>query len=173
VDDKQLVGDRNNRKETIISSACTILCPIIDYAKVLDAIESSTVSGEWQLEGMRDKWARVTAVHSGKQIVFSALIRLQPRDKFSRLVLSMHDFFRTVKTDILSNQDYVLSRIANVEMMIGVVADPEFTIEDSRLDTLWKIAECVDAVVFNGNAILDAHGKRILDNSGHFDVVVN
>ena len=77
-----------------------------------------------------------------------------------------------VETDMVSNKDYVLSRIADVEMMIGVVADPAFAKEDSRLDIVWKIAECMDAVIFNGDAILDLQGQRILDVKGNFDIVV-
>jgi hypothetical protein len=57
-------------------------------------------------------------------------------------------------------------------MMIGVVADPEFSENDSRLDILWHIAECMDALIFNGDAILDSQGQRILDHTGNFDVVV-
>jgi hypothetical protein len=73
---------------------------------------------------------------------------------------------------MVSNQNYVLSRIADVEMMIGVVADPKFAKADSRLDILWKIADCMDAVIFNGDAILDLQGQRILDHKGEFDVIV-
>jgi hypothetical protein len=152
-------------------SACTILCPTIDYGKVLDAIKSAT-EGELSLEGTRDKWNRITVAHSGKQITFSGLVRLQPQDKFSKLVLSMYSFFNMVETDVVSNKDYVLSRIADVEMMIGVVADPKFAKADSRLDILWKIADCMDAVIFNGDAILDLQGQRILDHKGEFDVIV-
>jgi hypothetical protein len=154
-----------------MTSACTILCPTIDYGKVLDAIESAT-EGELSLEGIRDKWIRITIVHSGKQITFSGLVQLRPQDKFSKLVLSMYSFFNMVETDVVSNKDYVLSRIADAEMMIGVVADPEFAKEDSRLDILWRIAECMDAVIFNGDAILDLLGQRILDQNGNFDVVI-
>jgi hypothetical protein len=154
-----------------MTSACTILCPTIDYGKVLDAIESAT-EGELSLEGARDKWTRITVAHSGKQIAFSGLVRRRPQDKFSKIVLSMYNFFNMVETDLVSNRDYALSRIADVEMMIGVVADPEFAMEDSRLDILWKIAECMDAVIFNGDALLDLHGQRILDQNGDFDVVV-
>lgn len=154
-----------------MTSACTILCPTIDYGKVLDAIESAT-DGGLSLEGTKDKWTRIIVAHSGKQITFSGLVQLQPQDKFSRLVLSMHSFFRMVETDMVPNQDYVLSRIADAEMLIGVVADPEFVMGDSRLDILWKIAECMDSVIFNGDAILNLHGQRILDHHGDFDVVV-
>jgi hypothetical protein len=154
-----------------MTSACTILCPTIDYSKVLDAIESAT-EGELSLEGTRGKWTRITVAHSGKQIFFSGLVQLQPQDKFSKLVLSMYSFFNMVETDMVSNKDYVLSRIADVEMMIGVVADPAFAKEDSRLDIVWKIAECMDAVIFNGDAILDLQGQRILDVKGNFDIVV-
>jgi hypothetical protein len=154
-----------------MTSACTILCPTIDYGKVLDAIQSSTV-GEVSLQGTRENWTRISAVDSGREIRFSGLVQVQPGDKFSRTVLSMHNYFRTVTTDVVSNQRYVLSRIANVQMMIGVVADPKFAKEDRRFDILWRIAECMDALVFNGNAILDLQGQRILDHERKVDVVV-
>jgi hypothetical protein len=154
-----------------MTSACTILCPTNDFGAVLDAIQSAT-AWELSLEGTRDYWTRITVVYTGKQITFSGLVQVQPGDKFSRTVLSMHNYFRTVKTDVASNQGYVLRRIANVQMMIGVVADPEFSEDDSRFNILWHIAECMDALVFNGEAILDLQGQRILDQDGKFDVVV-
>jgi hypothetical protein len=111
-------------------------------------------------------------VLSGKRLTLSSLIQDQPGDKFSRLVLSMHNYFRSVETDAMSNKSRVLTRIENLEMMIGVVAEPEFVEDDSRFRILWRIAECMDALIFNGNAILDLHGQRILDRDGRFDVVV-
>jgi hypothetical protein len=154
-----------------MTSACTILCPTIDFGKVSDAIRSAT-AGELSIEGTRESWTRITVVRSGKQITFSGLVQLQPGDKFARTVLSMHNYFFEVKTDLESNQKFVLNRIANVEMMIGVVADPEFADDDGRLDILWRIAECMDALIFNGDAILDLQGQQILDQNGKFDVVV-
>jgi hypothetical protein len=154
-----------------MTSACTILCPTIDYGKALDAMQAATL-GELSLEGTRESWTRITVVHFGKQIAFSGLVQVQPGDKFSRVMLSMHNYFHTVKTDVVSNQRYVLSRIASVQMMIGVVADPEFAEDDSRWDILWRIAERMGALIFNGDAILDLQGQRILDHDGKFDVVV-
>jgi hypothetical protein len=154
-----------------MTSACTILCPAINYAKVLEAIRL-TSDGEISLDGTNEKWGRITVMLPSKQVTLTSLVREMPGDKFSKLVLSMHNFFRTIETPAASNKRYVLSRIADVQMMIGVVAEPQFLEDDSRFDILWGVAEWNSALIFNGEAILDLQGRRILDCNGEFDVLV-
>ena len=82
----------------------------------------------------------------------------------------MHNFFRTIETSAVSNKNFVLSRVENAKMMIGVVAEPEFLESDPRLDCLWKIAEKLDAVIFNGQAMLNLEGENIIMKDGQHDI---
>ena len=154
-----------------MASACTILCPTTAYSNVLDAIRISW-PGEVSIDGKADTWTRVTLIYLGKCLTLSSLVQEQPGDKFSKLILSMHNFFCTVETAAASNQSNVLAHIANAKMLIGIVAEPDFVEDDDRLDSLWTIAESVNGLIFNGDSMLDLRGQRILSRNGDYDVVV-
>lgn len=154
-----------------MSSAVTLLCPKRASCKALDAIRESC-NADIDLEGSEDAWERVTLRFQSGTMVLTSLVRQVPGDKFSKLVLSMHNFFRTVDTDAERNKRYVMRRVENVEMIIGVVAEPEFSETDARLDCMWKIAEQVDAIVFNGDSMLNLAGERIISRSGEHDVLL-
>lgn len=154
-----------------MSSAVALLCPKRAYSKALDAMRESC-NADIGLEGSEEAWERVTLRFPSGTMVLTSLVRQVPGDKFSKLVLSMHNFFRTVKTDAECNKNYVLARIENVEMMIGVVAEPELSDTDARLDCLWRLAEQIDAVIFNGDSMLNLAGERIISRSGEHDVLL-
>ena len=154
-----------------MTTTFTILCPEINYGCTLDVIDAAMESNV-VIEGTRQKWSRIALTLSGRHLALSSLVREQAGDKFSKLVLSLHTFFRTIPTDAVSNRSFLLSRIENVKMMIGVVDNPEFTETDDRLETLWHISESMNALIFNGDAALNLQGQRILDHAGKFDVVV-
>jgi hypothetical protein len=145
------------------------VCPEKGYGKVLDAVRSFQAVNV-TLEGNEESWDRLVLVVPAGTIVLTSLVRHAPGDKFSKLVLSMHNFFRTIETSAESNKNFVLSRVENAKMMLGVVADPSFSEGDTRLDYLWRIAEELDAVIFNGQAMLNLEGKRIIAKDGQHDV---
>jgi hypothetical protein len=105
-------------------------------------------------------------------MLLTSLVQHEPGDRFSTLVLGMYNFFRTIDTDAQGNKRYVLDRVGNAELMIGVVADPECSETDPRLDCLWAVTEALDAVVFNGDAMLNLEGNRILSRNGEHDVLM-
>lgn len=124
------------------------------------------------LDGIEENWDRLILRFSEGEMFLTSLVRRIPGDSFSKLVLSMHNFFRMAETDATSNKNFVLGRIQNAKMMIGVVADPEFSEMDERLDCLWRIAEQLDAVIFNGDAMLNLQGQRIMTEIGDHDILI-
>lgn len=154
-----------------MASAATVVCSEIAYSKIVGASHSCHPM-HITLEGDAETWSRMILSFADGELVLTSLVRRAPGDKFSKLVLSMHNLFRTANTDAVANKTFVLKRIENATMMIGVVATPEFSDVDSRLDCLWRIAEEVDAVVFNGEAILNLRGQRIMSRNGEHDLVM-
>jgi hypothetical protein len=124
------------------------------------------------LEGSEPEWQRITLHFPEGSMTLTSLIRHEPGDKFSKLVLSMHNFFQTVDTHEEANKREVLRRVETAQMMIGVVTDPELSETDARLDCLWRLAEAVDGVLFNGDAMLNLQGERILSRSGEHDILM-
>src|SRR5688572_11162878 len=125
-----------------MASALTIMSSETAHQKALDALRSCGV--EIHVEGPEPEWERIALQFPEGTMTLSSLIRHRPGDKFSKLVLSMHNFFRTVDTDAEANKREVLRRVETVKMMIGVVAVPAFSESDSRLGCLWRVVEAVD-----------------------------
>lgn len=152
-------------------SSLTVVCPEKDYRKVFVAVRSFPAA-QVTLEGNEELWDRIVLGFPTGTMVLASMVRHMPGDRFSKLALSMHNFFCRVKTSAVSNKNFVLSRVENAKMMIGVVAEPEFSESDTRLDSLWRIAEELDAVIFNGQAMLNLEGERIIAKDGQHDVEV-
>jgi hypothetical protein len=152
-----------------MSFACTLVSPIRGYAEALEAIRGSNL-GELAIQGDLRTWKRIEIQILGGVLAFTSLVRKKPGDKFSKLTLSMHSFFRNVETDATGSKEFVLKRIADAEMFIGVVAND--LREEGSLDCIWAVAECLNAIVFSGEAMLNARGERLLDQTGMSDVTV-
>jgi hypothetical protein len=74
--------------------------------------------------------------------------------------------------DSIANKNLVLNRIAEAEMLIGIIVDPEFREEDKHFACIWSLAERLNAVVFSGEAMLNAQGARLLNQAGETDVLL-
>ncbi len=151
-----------------MSSACTLLCPSKDYAAALDAVETHLKAAH--LDGSRSHWASACLEFPSSTLTFNTLVRLEPGDEFSKLVFSLNNFFEKIATSANANKQVVLHRISKVGMFIGIVGEPQFAEDEGHFDSIWSAAEKLDALVFTGEAILNAKGEKLLDQSGAFDV---
>ncbi len=84
----------------------------------------------------------------------------------------MHNFFRQIETPAVANRSFVLNRVADAEMLIGVIVEPEFREEDKHFDCVWSLAERLNAIVFSGQAMLNAQGAGLLTQTGETDIVL-
>lgn len=153
-----------------MASKLCIVCSEAVYTDVLAAVHRLPVN-EFDFSGNEKQWKSIALTFPVGSIRLTSMTRVLPGDRFSKLILSMHNFFRAVETDAVSKKTAVLSRVALAKMLIGVVAEPEFVQDDKRLEYLWTIAEEIDARLFNGHAMLDSHGRRILSKDGEYDVL--
>ena len=154
---------------------CTVICPSRGFADTIAALERTCRLGDvmkYVVDGEATDWERIVVNAAGDGLTLTSMIRTEPGDKFSRLVLSMDNFFRTVRVRAASNHQYAMSRIQHAELMIGVVAKPDFRDDDPRQEALHAIAETLDAVIFDGTSLLTPRGERILSKDGSYDTIV-
>jgi len=78
-------------------------------------------------------------------------------DRFSKIVLGMSTFFGNLASDELQ------SRLASTELFIGVVIDP--SIDDNTELMMMNTAEHLDALIFNGESLLDSRGDVLATGS--------
>jgi len=115
-------------------------------------------------------WSTIQIKTPAASLTLNREIQHEPGDRFSRMVLGMHNYFRVVKTPMEATQSDVLSRVANMAMAIGVVAEPELVEEAHHHDCIFGIAAALNAIIWTGNAVINADGKMILDADGNSDV---
>src|ERR1019366_6890352 len=95
-----------------------------------------------------------------------------PQGAFNRVTLGTCTFFRHVRVRPKEIRECLLSRISATQMLIGCVATPAFSAELGHYHLVFGIARAMDGMIFDGQGMLDADGRLILDRSGRHDVSV-
>jgi hypothetical protein len=132
--------------------------------------KASPTHGRSDLAGAEEKWEQIVISTTEGKIIFNSRQRKRPGDDFSRMILGAHNYFRNIKTRKVKQRQRILDLLGGCEMAIGVVADPEFTETDSRLDLVFAIVRRLDAMIFNGSGMIDKDGAMILDSDGSSEV---
>jgi hypothetical protein len=82
------------------------------------------------------------------------------------MILGAHNYFRQIETENAGTQKNLADFILGCQSAVGIVAEPEFSGEDERLDIVFEIAERLDGVIFNGADMIDKKGRLILGGDG-------
>lgn len=150
---------------------CTILCPIDEPKQVIDALRDLVQEDAViRMTGKDSEWTKIKIKTESASLTLNRLVRDKAGDSFSKMVLGMHNYFRQIKTKAKSTQKDVLSRVENMAMAIGVVAEPEFVAEERHYDYIFGVAAALDAIIWTGNGVINADGKLILDEDGDSEV---
>lgn len=144
-----------------MNNACTLICPEKACDAALDALGEAILS-KIEVAGNRVGWTTLKVTFPTSTLTFTSMVRIKPGDQFSKLVLSMHNFFNVIDSDDEKRKKLVLEAIANTKMFIGVVADPELSDVEGHVNCLFALARKPNALIFTGEAIQDSDGRRLL-----------
>jgi hypothetical protein len=97
------------------------------------------------------------------------MLKVQPGDQFSKIILGAANFFRRIKTDAVTNQNYIKAFVFDTKILIGVVAEPELVEAAGHYDLVFEVAERCDGLIFNGSGMVDPSGNLILGKDGDYD----
>lgn len=86
---------------------------------------------------------------------------VEPGDPFARLVGMTYTFFESQKAIDSESRQRILTHLRGTETAIGVVADPSLEAIDRAEAVLLFIANELQAMIFNGQEMLDSLGARI------------
>ena len=80
------------------------------------------------------------------------------------LVPMFFEFPGTMVIEVFSSKKKpkLLDSILACQWLVGVVADPEFSEEDERLDIIFAVVELLNWLIFNGSEMISSDGKPIL-----------
>jgi hypothetical protein len=150
---------------------CTILCPADEPGRVLSAVEDLIGDrGTIAVEGDVSDWSAVTVEAEGASLTLNRLVFGESGDKFARMQAGMWSFFDRVETPHAAIKADVLEKVEQFALAIGVVAEPGFDEEAGHFDCLFGLTAELDAIIWNGNGVLDAEGSMILDADGESEV---
>jgi hypothetical protein len=122
------------------------------------------------IDGEVGSWSSVTVQHGDASLTLNRLVFTSPGDEFSKMQRGMWVYFDGVETAHTSIKPDLLERIESFALAIGVVAEPGFVEDSGHFDCIFGLAEALDAVIWNGNGILNAEGSMILDGEGNSEV---
>lgn len=139
--------------------ACSIFSNTRDYSNILRAFHQYPRE-MLKLTGSESSWQSIKLEFSDSTLEFTALVRSAPGDQFSKIVLGMYNFVRHCDGSE-EQKARIASGIARTEMILGVVAKPEFL--EPHFEHVFNAARSIDGLIFNGSAILNASGDTLLE----------
>ncbi len=108
-----------------MSDHCTIFCLDNNFEQFASLLKNHKGSIEVVED---DKTLReIIVTDNAYQLILSILFRKEPGDKFSKLILSTHNYFRNIETNAAEQKKLVLDQISNTQAIIGVVGEPTFS----------------------------------------------
>ncbi len=141
---------------------CTVISPRkIDLEKLIEHFREAGVSTE-----NRSQSDFVFLSMDAGTLKLSFMNRTVPQDRFSRMSLGMHDYFRRISGADVVGQRTALHSIASARSAIGVAVEPGFD-SDGKLEAcVFAVAKEVAGCIFNGSDLIDREGRVVLASDG-------
>ena len=138
-----------------MTESCTIYCKLLNLDEIARLLHShfpssSAIAGD-----------SMTVHGSAGSLRLTKKIFRERGDDFCRLLLSSCAF-----VEGMSNADAVVkkrlaSHVESCELVLGVVAESGFDVDERYHSVVFAIAKALDGVIFNGQEMLDANGKSL------------
>jgi hypothetical protein len=108
-------------------SACTLICPQIEYSLVSKWIDANNYKITNRYPIKSDDWSKIIVQYENGHLEINSLVRVKPGDEFSRILLGLSNCFGNHKH---KNKKNLLHTIANVKWLLGIFVDNPTEKED-------------------------------------------
>ena len=153
------------------SDSCNIFCKIDNVIKILNVVEQ--LLGENMkidiLTMPTDTAISFRIQMNSDHIDFHVFKRVSGGDQVSKTILGAYSFFKRIKTDAITNKNYIQQHLAECNASIGVKSSTSFSGLD--YDFLLKVVTHCEGQILNGVGMLDEQGDLILDSEGFYSVI--
>ena len=142
---------------------CTIYCKDKQPRKVAEVVRA--LFPDCSLEGTDDDWTRMTARGKKGELRLTALVYHENGDEFSRRQGEMACTAESGASMVALNEgerENIVAFLYDTELLLGVVADPEFDADPRFEKVIFEIAFRCDGLVFNGMELFNALGEVIM-----------
>ena len=89
-----------------------------------------------------------------------------PGRQFNKTILGTGNFFKDVPIKKKDVRQGVLDHIYGTEVILGCTGEPSFAVDLGHYKLIFGIANVMGGLIFDGQGMLDAHGKLVLDKIG-------
>jgi hypothetical protein len=109
-----------------------------------------------------DSDANIHVETESGSLSLTALVFQERGDRFTRLRFSTYMYFNRLDADEPLTKKDLLTHVEFTELIIGVVANESFE-SDPRFSTaVFKVADDLNGLVFDGHQMLDASGATLM-----------
>ncbi|MFQ5473023.1 MAG: hypothetical protein ACE5FA_09090 [Dehalococcoidia bacterium] len=144
---------------------CTIFGQEASYEASAVAVRRVVGAPRCNIVGAESRWLKIVVSGRGGTLTLTAVERERPGDRFSKMILGLHNTFRQVITED-PKKDGVLAAISTVKVAIGVVVESGILPDEDLEACILGVARATRGVVFDGGSLLDGHGSLILGPEG-------
>jgi hypothetical protein len=148
---------------------CTLFCRRDEPSAVVTILENE-LGAITTFEGAPENWAAAVFACGKSSIRVVRTVRLQPGDKVSKTLLGLTNWLERVAVRHPYATSLAVKRVLQTSCMMGLTGTPEFSEELGHFDAIFSLAEALDALIWNGSALLLPDGDILIDVGGETEV---
>ena len=139
---------------------CTIYCKLKNFSEASELMHSHFPQSV--ADPHCGEWDSLAAHGDQGSIRLTAKAFRERGDEFCRLLLSTCNFVEQNTSGDVATKNRVVSHVESCELAIGVVVEPTFASDERNSEIVFTIAKALEGIIFNGQAMLDAHGETLI-----------
>lgn len=156
-------------REQVQMKQCTLFCRR-DEPSAVATILGQELEAITTFEGVPENWAAANFAYGKSSIRAVRTVRLHPGDKVSKTLLGLTNWLERVAVRHPYATPLAVKRVLQTSCMVGLTGTPEFSEEAGHFDVIFRLADALDAIIWNGSALLLPNGDVLIDVDGESEL---
>lgn len=148
---------------------CTLFCRR-DSPDAALATAEANLRAKARTDVPRERWNQADFARGPASVRLHRTPFREPGDKLSKLILGLVNWLNHVAVIHPAGTKAAVDHILATQATIGFTALPDFSEDSGHFDCVFALAEELDALVWNGSALLNADGEIVIDGGGGSEV---
>jgi hypothetical protein len=148
---------------------CTLFCRRDDPPGGIKVI-AELLHASLTIDGPAENWSAIVVEDGAHHIRLFRTPRVAPGDKVSKTLLGLVNWLERIATPNPRATPIAVRRVFETKAMIGLTITPEVSEERGHFDFIWALAESLDALVWNGEALFTTEGELLVNAVGESEI---
>jgi len=148
---------------------CTLFCRRDDPPGILK-VTTECLHADLAIDGLSEDWSAIIVTNGDYQIRLVRTRRVAAGDKLSKTLLGMVNWLQRIATPNPRATPVAVQRVLGTKAMIGLTGTPELSEERGHFDYIFALAASLDALVWNGTALLTPEGDLLVNAIGESEI---